>query len=291
MNGAPIQLPLHDDDTTHVKLKDSSTSAVTECSYGLCVPSDEVVYQLEWLSFFNDDYGSIGEDTKLISLALSSPHGSSSATQCRIKEAPSFKPRESFNNQNSISVFESGIHSACKSHRVRKARSGGRVWSLDILKPISVNNRIDESSGLLHVASRSSASSEPLSIWLRQDALKQSSKKMKQDADPVLARRCSHCLVQKTPQWRRGPKGPKTLCNACGVRYKSGRLVPEYRPVASPSYVNEVHSNSHRRILEMRRSKEGEMCVEIHGSKVERREETTGKGDGRRVFCVGAGKL
>ncbi|KAH7373398.1 hypothetical protein KP509_17G054000 [Ceratopteris richardii] len=71
-------------------------------------------------------------------------------------------------------------------------------------------------------------------------------------------RRCSHCLVTKTPQWRTGPNGPKTLCNACGVRYKSGRLVPEYRPAGSPTFVSEVHSNSHKRILEMRKIKEME---------------------------------
>ncbi|CAA6658573.1 unnamed protein product [Spirodela intermedia] len=47
-------------------------------------------------------------------------------------------------------------------------------------------------------------------------------------------RRCSHCLSQRTPQWRAGPLGPKTLCNACGVRFKSGRLLPEYRPAKSP---------------------------------------------------------
>ncbi|XP_058078907.1 GATA transcription factor 7-like [Magnolia sinica] len=63
---------------------------------------------------------------------------------------------------------------------------------------------------------------------------------------------CSHCQVEKTPQWRQGPRGPKTLCNACGVRYKSGRLVPEYRPAASPSFVSHMHSNSHKKIMMMR---------------------------------------
>ncbi|KAH9618091.1 hypothetical protein KSS87_015996, partial [Heliosperma pusillum] len=69
-------------------------------------------------------------------------------------------------------------------------------------------------------------------------------------------RRCSHCQVTKTPQWRAGPNGPKTLCNACGVRFKSGRLFPEYRPACSPTFSSEVHSNSHRKVLEMRRKKE-----------------------------------
>eukprot|EP00798_Chlamydomonas_sp_ICE-L_P007529 gene7529-678_t len=36
---------------------------------------------------------------------------------------------------------------------------------------------------------------------------------------------CTHCNTAKTPQWREGPLGPKTLCNACGVRWqRSGKL-------------------------------------------------------------------
>lgn len=73
---------------------------------------------------------------------------------------------------------------------------------------------------------------------------------------PGLVRRCTHCASEKTPQWRTGPLGPKTLCNACGVRYKSGRLVPEYRPAASPTFVLTQHSNSHRKVMELRRQKE-----------------------------------
>ncbi|XP_020256054.1 GATA transcription factor 5-like [Asparagus officinalis] len=65
-------------------------------------------------------------------------------------------------------------------------------------------------------------------------------------------RRCTHCLSYKTPQWRAGPLGPKTLCNACGVRFKSGRLLPEYRPAKSPTFESFKHSNSHKKVLEMR---------------------------------------
>lgn len=42
-----------------------------------------------------------------------------------------------------------------------------------------------------------------------------------------MTRRCVHCGATKTPQWRAGPAGQKTLCNACGVRFKAGRLVPQ----------------------------------------------------------------
>ncbi|XP_057956383.1 GATA transcription factor 11-like [Malania oleifera] len=69
---------------------------------------------------------------------------------------------------------------------------------------------------------------------------------------PVATRKCTHCETTRTPQWRLGPLGPKTLCNACGVRYRSGRLYPEYRPAASPAFVESLHSNSHKKVLEMR---------------------------------------
>ncbi|XP_022759495.1 GATA transcription factor 4-like [Durio zibethinus] len=84
-------------------------------------------------------------------------------------------------------------------------------------------------------------------------------KEVQRQASPAAeggVRRCTHCASEKTPQWRTGPLGPKTLCNACGVRYKSGRLVPEYRPAASPTFMLTQHSNSHRKVLELRRQKE-----------------------------------
>jgi len=32
--------------------------------------------------------------------------------------------------------------------------------------------------------------------------------------------RCVWCYTSTTPFWRAGPEGSKTLCNACGVRFK-----------------------------------------------------------------------
>ncbi|KAG9159808.1 hypothetical protein Leryth_007819 [Lithospermum erythrorhizon] len=34
---------------------------------------------------------------------------------------------------------------------------------------------------------------------------------------------CSDCNTTKTPLWRSGPKGPKSLCNACGIRQRKAR--------------------------------------------------------------------
>ncbi|KAJ8447725.1 hypothetical protein Cgig2_015088 [Carnegiea gigantea] len=72
-------------------------------------------------------------------------------------------------------------------------------------------------------------------------------------------RRCTHCQTEKTPQWREGPLGKGTLCNACGVRFKSGRLLPEYRPAGSPSFDAFKHSNFHREVLKMRSKGKGSL--------------------------------
>lgn len=38
-----------------------------------------------------------------------------------------------------------------------------------------------------------------------------------------IIRTCSDCNTTKTPLWRSGPCGPKSLCNACGIRQRKAR--------------------------------------------------------------------
>lgn len=130
-----------------------------------------------------------------------------------------------------------------RSRSKRSSRSGGRVWSLQRVMPVSHNKPTHEDD---EEEEASSLDYEPF-FEQRKKAKKANSSNAVQEGH-----RCSHCQVQKTPQWRAGPLGPKTLCNACGVRYKSGRLLPEYRPAASPTFISELHSNSHKKVLEMR---------------------------------------
>ncbi|WVZ71231.1 hypothetical protein U9M48_019843 [Paspalum notatum var. saurae] len=37
------------------------------------------------------------------------------------------------------------------------------------------------------------------------------------------ARSCVECRATTTPMWRSGPTGPRSLCNACGIRYRKKR--------------------------------------------------------------------
>ncbi|KAK4762461.1 hypothetical protein SAY86_008229 [Trapa natans] len=150
--------------------------------------------------------------------------------------------------------------------RSKRARTDGRVWSL--------GSTPSQSESPAPSSSSSATSCSQEGPWLvvtdyyglveqvcgKPPPAKRQKRKPKSAAEgPVTGqqpRRCSHCGVQKTPQWRAGPMGAKTLCNACGVRFKSGRLLPEYRPACSPTFSSELHSNHHRKVLEMRRKKE-----------------------------------
>jgi len=38
----------------------------------------------------------------------------------------------------------------------------------------------------------------------------------------VVAECCAWCSTNTTPEWRRGPYGKNTLCNACGLKYAKG---------------------------------------------------------------------
>ena len=169
------------------------------------------------------------------------------------RSEPEWRPRPPF--------FPSGVPSKARSKRTRAVK---RVWRL--------GSPLTQSSPPSSSASSPGFSSTPCLIFnnivqtmelfaFPEPPMKQQKKKPAvqtggSSGGSQFQRRCSHCQVQKTPQWRTGPLGPKTLCNACGVRYKSGRLFPEYRPACSPTFSGDVHSNSHRKVLEMRKRKE-----------------------------------
>ncbi|KAL6839384.1 hypothetical protein ACP4OV_030654 [Aristida adscensionis] len=48
-------------------------------------------------------------------------------------------------------------------------------------------------------------------------------------------RMCSDCNTTKTPLWRSGPCGPKSLCNACGIRQRKARRAMMASTGAPPS--------------------------------------------------------
>ncbi|CDU23341.1 uncharacterized protein SPSC_01970 [Sporisorium scitamineum] len=71
---------------------------------------------------------------------------------------------------------------------------------------------------------------------------------------------CGACGKIKTPMWRRGPKGPSQLCNACGARWKAGRLVV---PDVAPPPIIEAEEDKSK---EDEAHKEDEAQASMHGS-------------------------
>ncbi|XP_051138593.1 GATA transcription factor 7-like [Andrographis paniculata] len=193
----------------------------------------EDLENLEWLSQFVDDSSS--------ELSLLFPAGNFSAET----------PATAANRIEPVLEIEAPVFPFAFPRRSRtgRTRPNSRLWSL--LSPLL--SAADSSS----TTSSSSTLSPFTFLNPAGDRFeKRPVKRQKRSTEAETGRRCTHCQVQKTPQWRTGPLGPKTLCNACGVRFKSGRLFPEYRPACSPTFSLEVHSNSHRKVLEMRRRKE-----------------------------------
>ncbi|XP_019163663.1 PREDICTED: GATA transcription factor 16-like [Ipomoea nil] len=43
------------------------------------------------------------------------------------------------------------------------------------------------------------------------------------DSPSPQVKSCSDCHTTRTPLWRGGPAGPKSLCNACGIKYNKKR--------------------------------------------------------------------
>ncbi|KAK9064427.1 hypothetical protein SSX86_015809 [Deinandra increscens subsp. villosa] len=235
----------------------SSGDLVSLAADQISVPIDDME-SLEWLSQIVDD--SVPEIPVVYPAVKTAEEQPETAAVNRFEPAARFSAR-SF----TVLGLAYPVPTKCRSEGSRKP---GRVWSTG-------SRSLTESSSSSSSSHDSSITSPMLfknpvcftEFFEKPPAAKKQRKSPAHQNGPsstesLSQRRCTHCQVQKTPQWRTGPLGPKTLCNACGVRFKSGRLYPEYRPACSPTFSGDVHSNSHRKVLEMRKKKETEVEVE-----------------------------
>ncbi|KAK4750927.1 hypothetical protein SAY87_004409 [Trapa incisa] len=58
---------------------------------------------------------------------------------------------------------------------------------------------------------------------------KTNKKDEKNNSGNINLKSCADCKTTKTPLWRGGPSGPKSLCNACGIRYRKKRVASVVR--------------------------------------------------------------
>uniref|UniRef100_A0ACD5W0Q9 Uncharacterized protein n=1 Tax=Avena sativa TaxID=4498 RepID=A0ACD5W0Q9_AVESA len=230
-------------------------------SGGLCEPYDQLA-ELEWLSNYmgEGDESFATEDLQKLQLISGIPSGGFSSA----KYGPP-APAPASIAQPGMFLPEAPVPAKARSKRSRVAPGD---WSsrLLVLPPAPASPPSPASMAISPAESGVSVQA----FRVKRPSKPAKKKEVPPHAQPVSVaaapsgvtaaanegRRCLHCETDKTPQWRTGPMGPKTLCNACGVRYKSGRLVPEYRPAASPTFSMSRHSNSHRKVLELRRQRE-----------------------------------
>ncbi|OWM82829.1 GATA transcription factor 12-like [Punica granatum] len=216
----------------------------------LCVPYDDLA-ELEWLSNIVEESFSSEDLQKLqlISGIKARPDEGSETT------APEFQPELARPHHHGKTInspiFHSDVSFPAKA-RSKRSRSAPCNWASRLLILSEPTNDASSTE-----PDRPAPMSPQPAAGKKNSQACPKKKPMGPEGIPNgEGRKCLHCATDKTPQWRTGPMGPKTLCNACGVRYKSGRLVPEYRPAASPTFVLTKHSNSHRKVLELRRQKD-----------------------------------
>ncbi|URE01162.1 GATA transcription factor [Musa troglodytarum] len=233
--------------------------------------------ELEWVSLIIDD--SLPEFSScpgVVPLPLAPRSPDETETQAESRRAHTTEGDSSVSP--TVCVLSTEAVVPVRAKRSKRSRTAAGCWSVSRSLPFAESS--SDSITTTTSSSASSFSSPALSFHrvtdhlsaagersillcgsLPPDKQQKPNKRGRKPKSPPSAaasneRRCTHCGAQKTPQWRAGPLGPKTLCNACGVRFKSGRLLPEYRPACSPTFVSHVHSNCHRKVLEMRRKKQ-----------------------------------
>ncbi|KAG4941499.1 hypothetical protein JHK87_045370 [Glycine soja] len=241
-----------------------SDNSVTDLSAELSVPYEDIV-QLEWLSNFVEDSFSGGSMTMkkeepqcTTTKEDIAPAQFQTASPVSVLESSSFCSGEKAGTEINISV----PCGRARSKRPRPATFNPNPVMQLISPASSTGENTQHNPANTSKASSDSENFAESVIKAPKQASGEHKKKKKikvtfpsgeeRNAPSQAIRKCLHCEITKTPQWRAGPMGPKTLCNACGVRYKSGRLFPEYRPAASPTFCAAMHSNSHKKVLEMR---------------------------------------
>ncbi|CEG65723.1 Putative NsdD [Rhizopus microsporus] len=94
-----------------------------------------------------------------------------------------------------------------------------RLWLDDMV------NRANEVLNALlrlrkyQMAAEQTRASSSEASFNQQESTSSSRQRKRVQKRPAFQGRCHSCNISETPEWRRGPDGARTLCNACGLHY------------------------------------------------------------------------
>ncbi|MBA0722924.1 hypothetical protein Golax_003555, partial [Gossypium laxum] len=183
--------------------------------------------ELEWLSNFVEESFSCEHLQKLhlISGLKTRPDKSSETRETQAVDGDS-----DHSNSNGNPIFDPDMAVPAKA-RSKRSRAAPCNWASRLLA-LSLTSSSSEPGTDVAVPVQ-----PPLTNQTGKKPAKKTSSKKKEGGEVATnpdGRKCLHCATDKTPQWRTGPMGPKTF----------------------PTFVLTKHSNSHRKVLELRRQKE-----------------------------------
>ncbi|KAG9283989.1 hypothetical protein G9A89_005496 [Geosiphon pyriformis] len=92
---------------------------------------------------------------------------------------------------------------------------------------------------------RASSSATPKKSKLTQETSATTESTNPPSATSGANKRCAYCSCKSTPMWRRGPDGAGTLCNACGVKWKQGKILSGANPASvKPRVVSRTNNEA-----------------------------------------------
>lgn len=145
-------------------------------------------------------------------------------------------------NSNPIKTVLPSINSLTKNindhnrkslHRKNLSDPINRIYTINSIKKIEKPQYIQNQPNPTNVMKSTSTPSIQSELAIAEHIRK----------NEVIQTSCIHCNEQDTPEWRRGPYGNRTLCNACGLFYrklikkfgiKNANLLMRYRQNICP---------------------------------------------------------
>ncbi|CAG8432969.1 11030_t:CDS:2 [Diversispora eburnea] len=112
----------------------------------------------------------------------------------------------------------------------REARMSSNSWQINETELTSMINRTYDVLNILsglkgeltsQAATNENSQDEELDLSRKRSSnMQQRTKYRKRSKRAAPPGRCHSCNISETPEWRRGPDGARTLCNACGLHKK-----------------------------------------------------------------------